>query len=111
MKSLKGGNRNETNGHYDACADDGIFRCFLCVGGRRENGQAIYHIKDNGIGIAKEHQDKIYELFHRLNPEASAGEGLGLTIARRIIDRHAGKIWIESEQGKGSTFFVSLPVS
>lgn len=78
------------------------------ISGKQENGQVIYHVEDNGIGIAEEHQGRIYEIFYRLNPEASTGEGLGLTITRRILDRHAGKIWVKSEPGKGSTFFVSL---
>lgn len=81
------------------------------IAGRKENGRAIYCVQDNGIGIAPEHQNKIYEIFQRLNPTATPGEGLGLTIARRILDRQAGKIWVESDQGKGSTFFVSLPTN
>jgi signal transduction histidine kinase len=68
-------------------------------------------VEDDGIGIAPEHQNKIYELFHRLDPKATQGEGLGLAITRRILDRHTGKIWVKSEQGKGSTFFVSLPAN
>jgi len=79
------------------------------ISGREENGQVVYYVEDNGIGIATEHQDKIYEIFHRLNSVATHGEGLGLTIARRILDRHAGKIWVESEEGKGSIFCISLP--
>jgi len=79
------------------------------ISGGKEDGQVVYRVDDNGIGIAEEHQNKIYDIFHRLNPEAGSGEGLGLTIARRIIDRHAGKIWVEAEHGKGSTFFVSFP--
>lgn len=79
------------------------------ISGKAENGQVIYSIEDNGIGIAAEHQDKIYEIFHRLNPAGTPGEGLGLTIVRLILDRHSGKIWVASEPGKGSTFFVSLP--
>jgi signal transduction histidine kinase len=79
------------------------------ISGKAENGQVIYYIEDNGIGIAAEHQDKIYEIFHRLNPAGTPGEGLGLTIVRLILDRHSGKIWVASEPGKGSTFFISLP--
>ncbi len=74
-----------------------------------ENGQNIYCVEDNGVGIAPEHQNKIFEIFHRLEPGRKSGEGLGLTIVRRILDRHNGKIWVESELGKGSKFFVSLP--
>jgi PAS domain S-box-containing protein len=83
----------------------------IAIGGGRENGNAVYYVEDDGIGIAPEHQDKIYELFHRLDPKATQGEGLGLAITRKILDRHTGKIWVKSEQGKGSTFFVSLPAN
>jgi PAS domain S-box-containing protein len=79
------------------------------VSGYRENGCSVYCVEDNGIGIAPKYQDKIFNMFYQLKPEQSGGEGLGLTIARRIIDMHKGKIWIESEPGSGSRFFVSLP--
>jgi len=74
-----------------------------------ENGRRIYRVEDNGVGIAPEKQSKIFEIFHRLEPDKTRGEGLGLTIVRRILDWHNGKVWVESELGKGSKFFVSLP--
>jgi len=81
----------------------------VTVSGRVQDGHAIYTVADNGIGIAPEHQAKVFEIFHRLNPDASTGEGLGLTIAQRVLERQHGKISVESTPGGGSTFTVTLP--
>jgi len=79
------------------------------ISGRREKHHSIYSVEDNGIGIHPDHQEKIFELFQQLEPGSGNGEGLGLTIAHRIVERHHGKIWVESEPGKGSRFYVELP--
>jgi signal transduction histidine kinase len=78
------------------------------VSGKKEGGHSVYCVEDNGIGIMSDHQKKVFDIFHQLRPTESEGEGLGLTIAHRIIDKHGGMLWVESEPGKGSTFFVSL---
>ncbi len=71
---------------------------------------SAFDLKPITIGIHKDHHGKVFELFHRLNPDDSTNsQGLGLTITKRALDRNDGWIWIESEEGKGSNFFVSLP--
>lgn len=82
---------------------------FIRISGYKEDGHSVYCIEDNGIGIAPEYIDKVFEIFHQLEPANSTGEGLGLTIVQWILQRHNGKIWIESEPGKGSRFYISLP--
>ena len=79
------------------------------VSGYTDKTQSVYCIDDSGIGIAPEHQDKIFDIFHQLEPNRVKGEGMGLTIAGKIVEKHNGKIWVESELGKGSKFFISLP--
>ena len=84
-------------------------RGVIRISGREEKKQVIYCVGDNGIGIAGKDKDAIFEIFHKLNPDDKRGEGLGLVIVKKILDRHGGKVWVESEPGKGSKFFVSLP--
>jgi signal transduction histidine kinase len=79
----------------------------ICVSGVVKNAQTVYCVQDNGIGIALEYHKKIFALFHRLDPKIS-GEGLGLSIIRKIVERHGGKIWVESEPGAGTKFYLSF---
>lgn len=83
----------------------------IAIKGRTEAGRSIYSVTDNGIGIPEAHQPKIFEIFHRLDPDATQGEGLGLTIAQRVLERQRGKIWVESKESVGSTFYVALPTN
>jgi PAS domain S-box-containing protein len=69
-----------------------------------------FYVRDNGIGIEPKYHRKIFEMFHRLQEvKDQEGSGLGLAIVHRIIDHHGGKVWVESEKGKGSTFYFTLP--
>ena len=84
------------------------------IGSRDEGagaGQVTLFVRDNGIGIDPAHQGRVFELFHRLDPRVE-GTGLGLALARRIVETHGGRIWLESAGvGRGSTFCVSLPAA
>ena len=80
------------------------------ITGKTENNDSVYCIEDNGIGIREAYYDKIFEIYHRLDPQDSAeGDGLGLTIVRRVLDRHKGATWVESEPDKETKFFVKIP--
>ena len=69
-----------------------------------------YYVRDNGLGIAEGHRQKIFQAFQRAHPGIGSGEGLGLAIVARVVERHRGRVWVESTPGAGSTFYVTLPV-
>ncbi len=73
-----------------------------------ENGVATFFIRDNGMGIAPEFHERIFGLFNRLDPKIE-GTGIGLTLVKRIVEFHGGRIWVESEAGNGATFYFTLP--
>ncbi|WP_462325086.1 PocR ligand-binding domain-containing protein [Desulfoplanes sp.] len=79
------------------------------ISGQARGGRAVYCVQDNGRGIDPAHLDKVFEIFHRLEPDQGEGEGLGLTIVRRVMDRLGGDVWAESDPDGGSSFFVALP--
>jgi PAS domain S-box-containing protein len=79
------------------------------ISGAVDGQMRVYTVEDNGRGISEMHKDKVFEIFHRLDPTGGvAGEGLGLTIVRRIVQRHGGSIRLESKEGQGSKFVFSL---
>jgi signal transduction histidine kinase len=69
----------------------------------------LFAVRDNGTGIPAQHLPKIFVAFQRLDPAKAAGEGIGLALVRRMVDRHRGGIWVESTVGVGSSFYVALP--
>ena len=78
---------------------------------KRDTGLVI-EVQDNGIGIAKDEQARLFQPYSRLSADRQRhpGLGLGLTLAKQVVELHGGKIWVESEPGKGSTFSFSLPL-
>lgn len=81
----------------------------IWIGQRRDGEEVVFFVRDNGMGIAPEHQERIFGLFDKLDVKAD-GTGIGLALVKRIIETHNGKIWVESEGlGKGSTFCFTIP--
>jgi len=68
-----------------------------------------YYVKDNGLGIPADYLGKMFSAFNRLHADVAQGEGVGLALIKRIVMRHGGKIWVESTEGVGTTFYTSLP--
>jgi light-regulated signal transduction histidine kinase (bacteriophytochrome) len=79
------------------------------IGWQQLNNQIIFYVKDNGIGIRDKHQERIFAIFKRLHPTSKygGGTGAGLTIVKKILERHDGRIWLESTYGEGSTFYFT----
>jgi signal transduction histidine kinase len=87
-------------------------KAHIVIKGHQANGEVIYSIVDNGIGFDMKHSGKIFDLFKRLeNARQFEGSGVGMAIVKRIINRHEGKIWFQSEPGRGTSFFVAFPES
>jgi len=82
----------------------------ITISGERKEDMAVFAVSDNGIGIASDQMEIIFVIFQRLHSrEEYAGNGVGLAICKRIVERHGGRIWVESRLGGGSTFRFGLP--
>lgn len=84
----------------------------ICVSARNEGAFVIFSIQDNGIGIEPQYCERIFQMFQRLHTAKEySGTGIGLALCRKIVERHGGRLWVESTPGEGSTFLFSLPLA
>jgi PAS domain S-box-containing protein len=80
------------------------------ISAQKGDGKYVFGIKDNGIGIDKQYADQVFQMFQRLHARGTyGGSGIGLAIAKNIVERHGGRIWFDSELGKGTTFYFTWP--
>jgi signal transduction histidine kinase len=81
------------------------------VGVKQDGRQTVFSVQDNGIGIDPDQRDKVFGVFQRLHAHEFEGTGIGLATCKKIVERRGGTIWFDSEPGKGSTFYFTIPVS
>lgn len=87
-------------------------RPLIRIGTKPSPQGTTFFVEDNGIGIDGQYAERIFQMFQRLHDrEAYEGSGIGLTITKKIVERHGGRIWFESELGKGTTFFFTMPAA
>lgn len=89
--------------------DTDVSRVWISADDWKDGDAWLFCIEDNGPGLPEERRARIVSLFHESDIGESAGIGVGLTLSKRIVDHHGGRIWVESESGQGCTFFFTLP--
>ncbi|MEW6714480.1 MAG: ATP-binding protein [Nitrospirota bacterium] len=80
------------------------------ISAEQKGNEWVFSVKDNGVGIGAEYKEKVFDMFRRLHGREYPGVGIGLSLCRRIIERHKGRIWLESEAGQGTTFYFTIPI-
>ncbi len=89
--------------------DDEQEECWIKIGAEDRGNSWVLWVEDNGIGIEPENQEKIFKIFNREGRADEKGTGVGLSIVKQIVESHKGEIWVESEKGEGSTFYIEFP--
>ncbi|UCD71362.1 MAG: HAMP domain-containing protein [Syntrophobacterales bacterium] len=81
------------------------------IGARRDNDVVLAEVSDSGVGIPEDQREKVFDEFYQVDRKRYGGTGLGLTIVKGIVEEHGGKIWVDSEVGRGSTFYFTVPLA
>jgi signal transduction histidine kinase len=84
-------------------------RGVIQIGGEEQDDMCHFWVRDNGAGLHPNALGRVFQVFQRFHPELAPGEGMGLAIVKRAVERHGGRVWVESEVGTGSTFHLTLP--
>jgi len=81
----------------------------IAIGGEVDGKMARYWVRDNGSGIPASAQRRLFQVFQRFHPKLASGEGMGMAVVKRLVERHGGRVWVQSTEGEGTTVYLTLP--